>query len=184
MTTLKSDRVALQRPHNKHTLNWIELRRRNRFFLQPWEPKWDVNAPSKKAYKRLLAIYHRGWKSGLARSFFIFRNADQALMGGITLGQIRYGASYSALLGYWVGQEFSRKGYMNDALNLVIGYAFNELKLNRLEACCLPKNQASIGLLKKNGFTYEGVARKLLEVNDQYEDHCVFSLLYSDVAKK
>jgi [ribosomal protein S5]-alanine N-acetyltransferase len=95
---------------------------------------------------------------------FIFRRADDVLLGAITLDNIRRGPAQAATLGYWIGEIHARQGYMREAIGAVVHYAFRELDLSRVEAACLPENAASRGVLEKAGFKYEGVAQSYLQI--------------------
>jgi len=112
--------------------------------------------------------------------FFIFRAEDQALLGALTISNVRRGVAQMASLGYWIGKRFARQGYMTAAVNTAIPFAFDHLRLHRLEAACLPSNVASIRLLERCGFSEEGLARRYLKINGRWEDHLLFALLASD----
>ena len=118
------------------------------------------------------------------RSFLVFRAEDEALIGGLSLSNMRRGVAQSANLGYWVGAPHARQGYMTEALRTGLGYAFDQLKLHRLEAACLPSNEASRRLLAKLGFTEEGRARAYLRINGRWQDHLIYALLAEDWAQR
>ena len=59
----------------------------------------------------------------------------------------------------------------------VEGVAFDEMNLHRVEAACLPHNEASKGVLRKCGFRYEGLAQRYLKINGKWRDHMQFALL-------
>jgi ribosomal-protein-alanine N-acetyltransferase len=101
-------------------------------------------------------------------------------MGAITLDNIRRGPSQSATVGYWIGPEFARQGYMSEALASVVHYAFAALDLSRIEAACLPENAASRGLLERSGFKYEGVAQSYLQINGRWRNHVLYANLRGD----
>lgn len=83
-----------------------------------------------------------------------------------------------AELGYsLIREKHKRKGIMSEALGAIIPYGFQEMKLHRIEAFTAQYNKASIGLLKKFGFTKEGVMRQHYFVNGKPEDSVVFALL-------
>ena len=92
---------------------------------------------------------------------FLIRREDARLIGAITLDSIRRGPAQSAQVGYWVGPDFARQGYMTEALAAVTTTRFDALDLSRIEAACLPENLASRGLLEKTGFDYEGSGARL-----------------------
>jgi ribosomal-protein-alanine N-acetyltransferase len=63
---------------------------------------------------------------------------------------------------------------MTEAVQLAAAFAFETLKLNRLEAACLPHNEPSRRLLEKTGFALEGCARRYLRINGKWEDHLLW----------
>ena len=115
-----------------------------------------------------------------AYSFLIFNNTDKDLLGGVNVGNVRRGVSQSANIGYWIGKKYSRKGYMYEALRVLIPSLFVDLRLNRVEATILEENIASRKLLKKLGFKKEGKLRKYLKINGNWRDHVIYGLLRND----
>jgi [ribosomal protein S5]-alanine N-acetyltransferase len=112
--------------------------------------------------------------------FLICRAADGRVMGSIALSQIFYGGFRSAYLGYQIGEEFSRQGYMTEAIQLILRFAFVNLKLHRLEANIQPENVASIALVKRAGFLKEGYSRRYLKINGRWRDHERWAILVED----
>lgn len=110
----------------------------------------------------------------------ICRNADDAIVGIVDLSQIFYGKFQNAYLGYWLGAEFSGKGYMTEAVELVLKYAFKTLKLHRIEANVQPVNLASINVLKRAGFTKEGFSRRYLKIDGRWRDHERWAIIAED----
>ena len=70
---------------------------------------------------------------------------------------------------------------MTEAVGCVLDYAFDTLKLHRVEAACLPSNEASRRLLQKCGFREEGLARQYLKINGRWCDHVTYGILQSDL---
>lgn len=171
---MQTERLNLEVPTLAHWKDWAEIRRQSRTFLAPWEPSWGVDHLSKAAFRRRLHAYRN---DKTVRPFFIIRRADDQLLGGVTLNNIRYGVVQSASLGYWLGEPFAGQGYMTEALSRVMDYAFDEMKLHRLEAACMPANKASRRLLERLGFQEEGFFRGYLKINGVWEDHVIYSLL-------
>ena len=108
------------------------------------------------------------------------RREDDAILGAVTLDNIRRGPAQSATLGYWIGQPHARQGYMREAIVALSHYAFRRLDLSRLEAACLEENAASRGLLEKAGFKYEGVAQSYLQIAGRWRNHVLYAQLRSD----
>lgn len=177
---LRGRRIYLRPPLAHDWRAWAELRAGSRAFLEPWEPTWPADALSRFSYRRRLRLYQRDARADMAYSFLIFRNGDDALLGGITLSNVRRGVTQAASAGYWMGQPHARQGYMAAAITLVCDWSFGELGLHRMEAACLPENLPSATLLRKCGFTEEGYARKYLRIAGFWRDHLLFGLLEAD----
>jgi ribosomal-protein-alanine N-acetyltransferase len=69
---------------------------------------------------------------------------------------------------------------MSAGVRAVLGFAFDSLGLNRVEAACLPTNNPSIALLEKVGFTREGYARKYLCIDGRWQDHLLYGIVRDD----
>lgn len=179
---LESYNVHLRPPRPGDYRAWATLREESRDFLTPWEPRWPADSTGRHAFRRRLHAVATEWRNDEGYGFFVFRNEDNALLGGINISQIRRGVAQTASLGYWIGERHARRGYMADALSVLLPYAFRQLGLHRIEAACLPENQASKGLLKKLGFREEGLARQYLKIDDRWQDHVLFGLIESDLA--
>ncbi|KZZ64430.1 GNAT family N-acetyltransferase, partial [Sulfitobacter sp. HI0129] len=122
----------------------------------------------------------RSVSGGTAMPLFLVRRRDDMLIGAITLDNIRRGPAQSGTLGYWTGEQFSRRGYMREAIEAVVHHAFTRLDLSRVEAACLPENIASRGLLEKSGFKYEGVAQSYLQIDGRWRNHVLYAALRAD----
>jgi len=178
---IERGRIHLRPPVQRDWRDWAALRAESREFLMPWEPTWTYDALTRGAYRRRLRMYRSEMRQGIGYSLLLFRRTDDALIGGVTLSNLRRGVAQSASLGYWVGRPYSRQGYMTEALLAVLDLSFGRLGLHRVEAACLPQNAASAGLLLKCGFREEGFAREYLRINGKWQDHRLFAILRSDL---
>jgi ribosomal-protein-alanine N-acetyltransferase len=172
--------VYLRMPQGSDHAEWAGLRERSRAFLVPWEPTWPSDDLSRGAFRRRLKRYAEDQRGDLAYAFLIFRADDNAMVGGVTLANIRRGVAQAGSVGYWIGQPFARQGYMSAAVRALLPYCFGTLRLHRLEAACIPGNAASIRLLEKTGFTREGYARSYLCINGVWQDHLLYARLKDD----
>jgi len=173
--------VALRPPAMPDYAAWAALRQQSRAYLQPWEPLWPEDDLTRAAFRRRLSLYEREMEAGTAWPFFIFRQEDEELVGAITLSNVRRGVSEMGTLGYWVGQPFAGAGHATEAVRACARFAFETLKLHRVEAACVPTNIASRRVLEKSGFSLEGHARAYLKINGAWADHLLFGLLKGDV---
>ena len=172
--------VSLRTPQPGDYVGWAELRAQSRAFLSAWEPTWPSDDLTCGAFRRRLRRYAQDRRDDHAYPFFVFREDDGALLGGVTLSNVRRGVTQACSLGYWIGEPHARKGYMSAAVAAVVPFVFDQLRLHRLEAACLPINSASIRLLEKTGFSREGHARKYLRINGVWQDHILFAMLSDD----
>ena len=177
---LTTERLRLRPPLRTDFEQWAKLRATSRDFLQPWEPKWEHNHLSPGAFANRVHSARRSIKGKTAFPFMLLRRSDGTLVGALTLDNVRFGPSQSAILGYWVGSEHARKGYMSEAMRAVVHYAFTELGLSRLEAACLETNKPSRRLLERCGFKYEGVAQSYLEIAGIWQNHVLYANMRSD----
>lgn len=165
------------RPHRSGDFaEWAALRAGSREFLQPWEPTWPADDLTRGAWRRRLSAYAHDIERGLAFPFLVFRHGDNAIVGGITLSNIRRGVAQMGSIGYWVGQPHTRRGYTLSAVRAVTRFAFERIGLHRVEAACIPANEPSRGVLLKAGFTQEGLAQAYLRINGMWRDHLLFGL--------
>jgi ribosomal-protein-alanine N-acetyltransferase len=176
---LTGEGVMLRVPQMADFQAWSALRESSRAFLKPWEPTWPPDDVSRLAYRRRLKRYVRELEQDQAYPFFVFRS-DGALVGGVTVSQIRRGVAQTCSIGYWMGQSYAGRGLMTAAVNALKPFVFEGLKLRRIEAACLPRNAASIRLLEKTGFVREGYAREYLCIDGVWQDHLLYALLRSD----
>ena len=172
--------VTLRIPQSGDYPNWASLRERSRAFLTPWEPVWPADDLSRAAFRRRIRRYAEDQRNDLAYAFLIYRSSDDALVGGITLANIRRGVAQAGSIGYWIGEPYARHGYMTAAVRALVPFSFGTLRLHRLEAACIPSNTASIALLEKTGFKREGYARRYLCINGQWQDHLLYARLQDD----
>ena len=156
---------------------WAKLRGESRQFLSPWEPVWADDELTRGAFRRRIKRYQKETRQDSAYVFFVLRESDDALLGGVTLSNVRRGVTQCCTLGYWIGAKFARKGYMTQAVKALVPFVFRTLGLHRIEAACLTDNDASKKLLARTGFRQEGLARRYLLINGAWADHLLFALL-------
>lgn len=172
--------VELRVPRMEDYELWAEARAGSRNFLQPWEPIWPVNDLTRGSFRTRIRCYNDEAAQDRAYPFFVFLSETGCLVGAITLSNVRRGVSQAASVGYWIGEPWTRQGYMGAAVKGLLHHAFDTLHLHRVEASCLPENRASIGLLRKAGFVEEGLARAYLRINGQWRDHLLFAKIAGD----
>ncbi len=177
---IETERMTLRPPQHSDFRAWSALRRDSVQFLTPWEPAWAHDHLSRRSFTNRVYWSNRSVSNGSAVPLFLIRRSDSVLLGAITLDNIRRGPSQAATLGYWIGETHARQGFMREAIEASVHYAFKMMDLSRIEAACLPENQASRGVLEACGFKYEGVAQSYLQINGRWRNHVLYANLRGD----
>jgi len=150
----------------------VDFYRRNREFLEEFEPKRDDEFFSLEYQQETLKKEICARKEKTAFHFYIrLTEQPNQIIGMIGLSNVVWGAFCSAFLGYKLDKRFINNGYMSKAIEMLVKYAFNELHLHRIEANVMPKNIASLRVLEKNSFVNEGRSKYYLNINGTWEDH-------------
>lgn len=177
---VETPRLLLRPPEMADHASWAGLRRDGADFLRPWEPAWSADHFSRRAFRNRVYWAQRARSEGRALALFLIRREDHRLVGAITLDNIRRGPAQTAQVGYWIGLDFARQGFMAEALSATVRHAFVMLDLGRIEAACLPENAPSRGLLERVGFRHEGRAERYLQINGRWRDHLLYAILRGD----
>ncbi|MFC5450144.1 GNAT family N-acetyltransferase [Paenibacillus aestuarii] len=142
---------------------------RNRQFLAPWEPERNEEFYTLAHQEALLQQEMEKMKDG--HMFKVWMLQEGRVIGSAALSNMVRGAFQSCHLGYKMDHEQLNKGLMTEALSALVAYAFEKLKLHRIEANIMPRNIASLQVVKKLGFYDEGLALKYLKIHGVWEDH-------------
>ena len=177
---IETKQLLLRPPLIRDFEEWASLRRNSRAFLVPWEPSWSRDHLTSRAFRNRVVWADRAIRQGDALPLLLVDRVGGAIVGGITLSNIRRQPAQAGTLGYWIGEDFAKNGLMSEALTALRDYAFNILDLSRLEAACLPENKASRKLLERCQFKYEGVAQAYLQINGRWRNHVLYACLRTD----
>ena len=174
--SLNGFRVRLRPPVLSDYQDWTRVRAKNKAYLTPYEPLWHPQALSRDFFRRRVERQQKDWMQDRAYSFLIVNQKDGGLIGGVNINSVCRGAGQYGSLGYWIDEDLQGQGLMAESLRLIIDFSFDQIKLQRLNAACLPHNSRSINLLLKLGFSEEGFAEKYIQINGTREDHRLFGL--------
>jgi len=151
----------------------------NRSWLSQWEATTPVirlgNDDARASIRGLLAAE----KIGSALPLVLIH--EGALVGQLNVSQITYGSLSSASLGYWVVESVAGRGITPVAVAMATDYLFFEKGLHRMEVCIRPENTASLRVVEKLGFRYEGFRRRFIHINGKWADHFCFALVVEEV---
>lgn len=174
---LETPRLLIRFPRQRDYLAWRQARDQSRGHLQPWEPEWGDWPPTKRDWQARLKVWRTGRDKGRAYSFLLVEKETGALLGGITLTNVRLGPARTATLGYWLSKQSTGQGYMTEAVEHVCQWAKKVLKLARIEAGTLPENGPSRSVLERCGFREEGYAQSYLQIAGERRAHVLYGLI-------
>ncbi len=157
---------------------WQEVRKRNVDWLTKWEPQRVPGQPDKVKDLRAFAAHcsarKRERELGMGYGFGVF--VEGALRGEMNLASIQRGPLQSCYLGYWIDEAMAGRGYTPESLVVAARFAFEVLRLHRIQASIVPRNTASLRVVEKLGLRNEGLAERYVEINGVWEDHFRFAM--------
>ncbi|MDA8314833.1 MAG: GNAT family protein [Actinomycetota bacterium] len=156
---------------------WVEVRARCREWLLPWEPRPKGAPPASEdraSFAARCALRERERQLGTGYGFGIF--VGRRFAGEITLSSIQRGPFQTGHIGYWIDRDLAGHGYVPEAVVVVLAFAFDSIALHRVEISIIPRNHASLRVVEKLGLRSEGIARRYLEIDGEWEDHAKFAI--------
>ena len=150
----------------------LEYYLRNKEHLREFEPVRDTSFFTCETQKEILLESYRQLMTGSGSDLGIY--IDNKLIGKAKISNIVYGVFKNGILGYSIDKEYEGRGYMKEAINLVLEYVKEYLDLHRIEASALTTNERSKGVLLACGFEEVGVNKKYLYINGKWSDHITF----------
>ncbi|MFM8627396.1 MAG: GNAT family N-acetyltransferase [Candidatus Nanopelagicus sp.] len=178
MKKLIDNEITLKPIRFRDKAEWEAVRAVNRDWLTPWEatrPKIESNSRLPSYYGMVMALNKeiRAVRS-ISLGIWLRENDSQKLIGQITLGGIIFGAMRGAHIGYWIDQRFASRGYTTRAVKLLTKFAFQTLKLHRIEINLRPENEASKKVAIKAGYVLEGARNNYLHIAGDWRNHITF----------
>ncbi|GEK79729.1 GNAT family N-acetyltransferase [Agrococcus baldri] len=155
-------------------------------FNRPWLERWEATLPgtrpsgrfdTRSSIRSLLEADRDG--SGLA----LVIEVDGEFAGQLNVANISGGALASSTLGYWIARRFAGRGATTAAVALVTDHLMLERDLHRVEVCIRPENVASLRVVEKLGFRYEGCRRRYIHIDGDWRDHLCFALVREELAE-
>jgi ribosomal-protein-alanine N-acetyltransferase len=150
----------------------------NRAWLRPWEAT-NPGAPNSFDVRSQLRGLIRQLDDQSGMPFVI--EVQGVVQGQLNVANILYGSVSSAVIGYWVSPEVAGRGVAPTAVALVTDYLMNQVGLHRVEIDVRPENTASLRVIEKLGFRYEGIKQRYIHINGDWRDHYIFALTGEEV---
>ncbi|MFF7203227.1 GNAT family N-acetyltransferase [Streptomyces sp. NPDC008141] len=116
-------------------------------------------------------VWMRRFEDGTNLGFLIRVRETGAAAGMVNINSIIRGRYQGASLGYAAFAPSAGHGYMTEGLTATLRHAFTDLRLHRLEANIQPANTASLAVVRRLGFRYEGLSPDYLYIDGGWRDH-------------
>ncbi|MGE8206873.1 GNAT family N-acetyltransferase [Heyndrickxia sp. NPDC080065] len=151
----------------------FELTNQSRSYLREWLP-WLDSTIKLEDTQNFISGCLNGYAANRSMTTVILYNGE--IVGTAGFNQINW-SNKTAQIGYWLGEGYQGKGIMTKAARALIDYAFNELKLNKIEIRAASENKKSRLIPERLGFVNEGCIRQAEWLYDHYVDHVVYGML-------
>lgn len=169
-------RIYLRRPTARDADRFLSAVHASRRLHGAW-----VSAPSTRvAFRNYLARFGRPLRGAQHVGYIAATVEDDALVGVLNLSEIVRGAFESAYLGYYAFAPFEGRGYMTEALALLLDAAYRDVGLHRVEVNIQPSNVRSLALVERVGFAREGYSRRYVKIAGRWRDHIRFAMIAED----
>jgi ribosomal-protein-alanine N-acetyltransferase len=183
---LYSKRVMLRPLIAQDFEAFSEVRIRNAQWLTKWEPLVPYNtadpAQNRETFANRCTVRDRDRQLGSSYTFGMFVNGS--LAGEVNLNNVVRGALQCATIGYWIDEARAGNSYIAEAVMLISKFAFEQLKLHRVEICIIPRNTNSRRVMEKLQLRDEGLAERYLEINGVWEDHVRYGFTTEEWAER
>ena len=180
LPVLSTARLTLAIAGPQDAQRCARFNRDNAEFLAPWEPAVPSNSGDVDVLRALRERAVADARAGNAYSFAMLPvdpQPDTPIVGWLNFTNVIRGVFAACYMGYKLDRRMEGFGYMTEAALCGIDFCFRIVHLHRIMANYMPHNQRSAALLRRLGFTIEGVARDYLFIGGQWRDHVLTSLL-------
>lgn len=179
---LETDRLLLKSSNCSFAEMLVQYYNKNRIFLELFEPQREDSFYRTDEQISIMQNEICLQNEKLSFRFYIFlKESPNSIIGSVALNNIVWGSFLSCFIGYKLSEDYLNRGYMTEAVRRIIDFAFDDLKLHRIEGNVMPINEPSLAVLRKCNFINEGYAPKYLQINGIWEDHIHMVLLNENI---
>jgi ribosomal-protein-serine acetyltransferase len=154
----------------------------SRAHLEKWLPWVPFNTDADASWRYCDASASE-WDQGRACRFTIrerpHHGTGHRLLGVVGLEALAH-LHQSGELGYWLRVDVTGRGYMTEAARACVTWAFARANMHRVRVSAATDNHASLAVIARLGFRFEGVARQAERCSGRWLDHALFAMLRTD----
>jgi ribosomal-protein-serine acetyltransferase len=157
----------------------LKLVRANYEHLRPFL-HWVTDDYSLETARNFIGQTQKAFADNTGRTFGIFH--QEKIVGVIGFVVFNWQSSRTEI-GYWNDKNYEGKGIITESCKVLINYAFEELKINRIEIHCATENVRSRAIAEKLNFKLDGVLRQSEWRHTRFFDMAIYSMLAQEMEK-
>ncbi|MBO8163242.1 MAG: GNAT family N-acetyltransferase [Brevibacillus sp.] len=154
---------------------FLDYLQRNKAFHDPYMPRRPADLFTLQSAQIITGQRDRVERDQ-EYAFAMIDLASDRLIGKVKLSGLIRGAHQSANLGYDIDQMYANRGYVTEAVRMLIPFAFSTLALHRIQAAIMPRNLPSQRVVEKAGFIREGYSENYIQIDGKWEDHYLYAI--------
>lgn len=173
-----TDRLILQVADETMAPLVLDYVTRNRAEFARWERQFGDEYYTLEYQQQALSAEQKLFlRSSGVRYYMFLKDDPDYIIGNISFSYLLEDEGHRCSIGYRTDSAHRRKGYALEAASFLIPLIHENYGVKRIEADILVENTASLRLIEKLGFEYEGIARKSHSVGGVDRDHLRYALL-------
>jgi len=158
----------------------LDFQKRNRDHFLKWEDTKDPDYYTKDYQRYIIRTEKKELREGSGIVFYMLEKTSGLIIGRISVFGMMGGNCSFCMLGYKLDEKYQHQGYMTEALAGVLDVLFEDLRMHRVEVYILPVNAPSLALVRRLGFSEEGIAKGFMRIGGRWLDHVRFAMLRDD----
>jgi ribosomal-protein-alanine N-acetyltransferase len=175
---LETSRLIIRMPKTEDAKAIAHYFFTNEKYFRPTDPVRNEKTLTEEYWIKRISEIHSSYFSDQSLNLFLFpKEKSEQVIGSIGYTHFMRGPFQACYLGYSMNFSHQGLGFMTEALRASNSFVFEKLKLHRIMANHMPRNERSAAVLKKLGFTIEGLAKDYVQIQGKWEDHVLTSLV-------
>lgn len=177
--TCETERLVLRILNASDAFQVLTFLSRNRELFEQYEGEKSENFYTMNYIRDMLTAEYNQIIKGVSLRYYVYLKSNpDCIIGTVSLTGFRHAPYQSCNIGYKFDKYYHHYGYAYEALVFLLADIVPEYRLHRITAYIAPDNQASIRLIGRLGFSYEGTAREYAKVHGRWMDHQQYALLF------
>lgn len=164
--------VSLSLVRESFAARYVELADENYEYLSRWL-EWPRVCKTEADFKNFVRNSITKYESGNSMTCAIFYKGE--IVGNCSFNNINH-ATKCAEVGYWLAAKYQGNGVITRVCQFLIGYAFNKLKVQKVQLSVAENNQPSRAVAERLGMHLEGIITNQEKVGDIILNHAIYGI--------